>query len=391
MSSNTNLLHPAKVNVKQQIKVLKESVNAMMKFYLRSLKCLLACSGCITLLLLVASRYFWSQKSVQDNWKSPSFADHLPPNNSHSTSRYPFCIPGSLPHSEAELHELYDGVETFVMFIGYPRSSHSLLGAILDAHPEIIIPHEYHIIDKWDIYQEETLQSTGMQKYLLFYNLHSLSTWQATFGNRAREPAFLDDGVYSYNVPGAWQGTLSGKIKVIGDKKGGGTTMELTEKPHKFAILKEVEDTVGIPFKFLHVLRNPFDVISTWVLRLYNERLKVNDGKTKVNHPGAVDNAIKSFFELIETNDRIKQAYGDAVLDVFSHELILKPKETVETVCAFLGVACSEDYLSQAEKILYGKPSATRNTVVWTEDQKDRVLNEMQKYSFLRSFRFNEY
>ena len=130
-------------------------------------------------------------------------------------SRYPFCIPGSLPHSEAELHELYDGVETFVMFIGYPRSSHSLLGAILDAHPEIIIPHEYHIIDKWDIYQEETLQSTGMQKYLLFYNLHSLSTWQATFGNRAREPAFLDDGIYSYNVPGAWQGTLSGKIKVI--------------------------------------------------------------------------------------------------------------------------------------------------------------------------------
>lgn len=58
--------------------------------------------------------------------------------------------------------------------------------------------------------------------------------------------------------------------------------MELTEKPHKFAILKEVKDTVGIPFKFLHVLRNPFDVISTWVLRLYNERLKVNDGKTKV-------------------------------------------------------------------------------------------------------------
>lgn len=130
-------------------------------------------------------------------------------------SRYPFCIPGSLPHSEVELHELYDGVETFVMFIGYPRSSHSLLGAILDAHPEIIIPHEYHIIDKWDIYQEETLKSTGMQKYLLFYNLHSLSTWQATFGNRAREPAFLEDGIYSYNVPGAWQGTLSGKVKVI--------------------------------------------------------------------------------------------------------------------------------------------------------------------------------
>lgn len=59
--------------------------------------------------------------------------------------------------------------------------------------------------------------------------------------------------------------------------------MELTEKPEKFAILKELNDTLGIPLKFLHVIRNPFDVISTWVLRLFNIRHQVNDGKTQVN------------------------------------------------------------------------------------------------------------
>lgn len=58
--------------------------------------------------------------------------------------------------------------------------------------------------------------------------------------------------------------------------------MEITEKPEKFAILKEINETIGIPLKFLHVIRNPYDVISTWVLRLYNSRLEVNDGKTKV-------------------------------------------------------------------------------------------------------------
>ena len=70
---------------------------------------------------------------------------------------------------------------------------------------------------------------------------------------------------------------------MIGDKKGGGTTMELTEKPEKFAILKELNETLDIPLKFLHVIRNPFDVISTWVLRLFNVRRQVNDGKTQVN------------------------------------------------------------------------------------------------------------
>jgi len=71
-------------------------------------------------------------------------------------------------------------------------------------------------------------------------------------------------------------------LQVIGDKRGGGTTMELTEKPEKFSILKELNETLGIPLKFLHVIRNPYDIISTWVLRLFNVRLQVNDGETKV-------------------------------------------------------------------------------------------------------------
>ena len=49
--------------------------------------------------------------------------------------------------------------------------------------------------------------------------------------------------------------------------------MELTEKPEKFSILKDLNETLGIPLKFLHVIRNPFDIISTWVLRLFNVRL----------------------------------------------------------------------------------------------------------------------
>ena len=59
--------------------------------------------------------------------------------------------------------------------------------------------------------------------------------------------------------------------------------MELTEKPEKFVILKEINETVGIPLKFLHVIRNPFDVISTWVLRLYKARRRLNNGEIKAS------------------------------------------------------------------------------------------------------------
>jgi len=338
------------------------------------------------LVLLAAGRYLWNGPGA-----GPSFPEYSTSNQSSPVFQDSHCIPGSLPDSLTKLYELYDDVETFVMFIGYPRSSHSLVGSILDAHQEIIIPNEYHIIQRWNVYRDHALRNSDMKKYLLFYNLHSLSTWQAAFGVRAKKPVIIDDKIYSYHVPGAWQGTFNGKLKVIGDKRGGGTTMELTEKPEKFSILKELNETLGIPLKFLHVIRNPYDIISTWVLRLFNVRLQVNDGETKIDKPAALDNAIKSFFELIETNERIKQLYGDqAVLDILSHELILKPRETMKTICSFLRVKCIEDYLHQAENILFGKPSITRTTVVWTEEQKQRVYNEMKKYSFLQSFNFDE-
>lgn len=342
------------------------------------------------ILFTAAKYYFWSQ---DQNSQIEEIVTIVQPRLKSNDKRYlpeAICIPGGLPSTRGELFKLYDGVETFLMFIGYPRSSHSLVGALLDAHPQIIIPHEYHIVDKWDIYRDDALKTSGMQKYLLFYNLQSMSTWQATFGARAKEPAFLDDGINSYNVPGGWQGSFDGKIKIIGDKKGGGTTMELTEKPEKFVILREINETVGIPLKFLHVIRNPFDVISTWVLRLHNARLRVVNGESKINKPKSLDGAIKSFFELVDTNERIIQQYGDAVLNIMSQELISKPRDTMLRICVFLAVSCHDAYLAQTEKILFAKPSVTRKAVVWSKNQKERVQNEMLKYSYLRKFKFEE-
>ena len=41
-----------------------------------------------------------------------------------------------------------EGVEKFVLFVGYPRSGHSLIASVMDAHPDIVIAHEYLIFLK---------------------------------------------------------------------------------------------------------------------------------------------------------------------------------------------------------------------------------------------------
>ena len=122
----------------------------------------------------------------------------------------------SLSYSD-DLFKLYDGVKTFVMFIGYQRSSHSLVGAILDAHPEIIIPHEYGLMTKIKKYQ--SLNQSNLQRYALFYDLHHLSMHQALFGIRARinytKPiGKFSNTKYRYHVSGLWEGGYQKKIKV---------------------------------------------------------------------------------------------------------------------------------------------------------------------------------
>ena len=100
------------------------------------------------------------------------------------------------------------------MFIGYPRSSHSLVAAILDAHPEIIIPDEYDVMKKWKKYQSSTLKEKNLQKYQLFYDLHHCSTTQAVFGIRANNSILPERLFYRYHVPGLWQGGYQHRIKV---------------------------------------------------------------------------------------------------------------------------------------------------------------------------------
>lgn len=110
------------------------------------------------------------------------------------------------------------------MFIGYSQSIESLTGAILDAHPEILIPQVYDVIGNWKMYQHKSLQEAGQQKYMLFFDMHYLSTFQAVFRNHANKPSqfwlwtFNGGGVHYNFVPGAWQGTINGNVKVKSKK-----------------------------------------------------------------------------------------------------------------------------------------------------------------------------
>lgn len=177
----------------------------------------------------------------------------------------------------------------------------------------------------------------------------------------------------------------------MGDKKGGRTSELLSQDPSRIKDIEEIIKTVGAPVKFIHIVRNPFDNIATMLLRTTGGRDSVRKEGVKVNKSQILENCIKKYFNLTEANQRVRERFGDAVVDIPGRETVLRPKETLQKLCDHLGVTCSEDYKEKCSRILYGTPSVTRDKIVWTKEQKQRVTELMKKYPFLKDFSFDDY
>lgn len=104
----------------------------------------------------------------------------------------------------------YDSIEALVLFVGHPRSGHTLVAAILDSHPEMIISNEFNLLEKFQDFTKDPNEDIYSRRLRIFSELHSTSRRQTMSGSRApscRRP-------YTYNIPGSWQGKYKDKLKV---------------------------------------------------------------------------------------------------------------------------------------------------------------------------------
>ena len=126
-----------------------------------------------------------------------------------------------IPLSEENI----SGVKKFIFFIGYPRSSHSIIGSMMDAHPEVIIAHEYGLFRQWGGKFKKHHDCQFLYN-LLYKNSHNnaLHGW--------RSDAKEKKG-YDLEVGNTWQGAFK-KLRIIGDKAGAVTSHQYNSSPSQF-------------------------------------------------------------------------------------------------------------------------------------------------------------
>lgn len=248
-------------------------------------------------------------------------------------------------------------VQTCCCFVGHNKSGNSLLGALLDAHRDVVLSDEVDLLH----YVER-----GFRRDLLFSLAARGARAEARKGRvtaRRLEP-------YSYAVAEQWQGRTH-RPTVIGDSTAGTTTRRLGADPE--LLERTARAMPGIHVKLVQTIRNPFDPISVMMVR----------GRR------TFENSIDHYFAACDTLVALRDRAGDALLPVRYERLVADPRHGLARVCRFLGVTADGSYLDACAAVVKDRPDRSRDLVEWTGPWIEHVETRMAAYDFLGGYSYD--
>lgn len=234
-------------------------------------------------------------------------------------------------------HRMLADVQRFCLFVGYPRSGTTLVGAALNAHPEMVVANELDVL---------RYVRLGLRRHQLYGMLLRQDRRFSAAGHRWTG--------FDYAVPGQHQGRVD-HLRVIGDKRAGMSTNRLRARPD---LLDRLRRTVGVPLRVLHVVRSPFDTVATMARR----------------RGCGLDLAIDHYARLAVTVDEVRARLApDELVDVRYEAFIADPAGTLAALCASFGISAPDDYLAACAAIVRPAPSLSRNSTVWSASDRRTV------------------
>jgi hypothetical protein len=232
----------------------------------------------------------------------------------------------------------------FLSFCGYPRSGHTLVAAILNANPNCMISNQLNIFNNDKV----------NMNYIRSYSLIT-GTWKPT----TQVP----------HVP-------KQEITVVGDKTGHRTVEILNSTPQRLGMIKS---QIGVPLKWIHVVRNPFDNLTTWAKLNYEN----NKQRSQSQH---LNNVIEKYIKLNETIARLKRS--EDVLTVRHEYVITRMHNTLEEMANFLEISFDPIWRDNVRNTVWKKPRITRRQIPWTQKQKGIVHDIINQYDWFKGYDF---
>lgn len=279
-------------------------------------------------------------------------------------------------------------VRVFVFFVGYQRSGHSLVGSMLDAHPHVVVPHEFMLFQRLVDWNDTTL----FNRTKLYNELWLHSVRDATEGWRSgpRYEKAARKG-YTLAIGNSWHGRFT-QLKVIGDKSGGKASRVFHRKAAEFREAYErLRVAVGVPVRVLHVVRDPFDIIASDALYeaspVRGQRLQNVSALQKLANRKVLLARTHHLLTSVAAVEAMITACNMTVLEIHMADLLRDPRGALMQLCAFVGIDCFEDYVkSCAAKVVPLPASPVQDLVDWPQELRSYIIQELSRYPFFRRY-----
>ena len=235
--------------------------------------------------------------------------------------------------------------------VGFHRSGSSLVGDLLDGHPNMIVSNEAGVIRKYI-----QGQITSREQFLALIIKNSV-----TSGTRKN---FIASQKKHKN------------LEIIGDKHSGNNLTSLISKRHNN--IEKVKEFVGLPIKFLFTIRNPYDMVSSMITTVPDWQVdEERKNEQVIKYFGRWSRQSKLFFEYVP---------ADKIFIIRNEDFIANPSKMMEGVCDFLGVDKIPSYIEDCISAVYRIPSKSRERLNWGPQIKAQVATLIEEYEFFDGY-----
>ena len=236
--------------------------------------------------------------------------------------------------------------KTFCLVIGNSRSGSTILGSIVDAHPNAVVANE-------------TMASQafwkGMGKGEILGEIIENSSANYRSGRQSED--------YQYQIGASPEAKSS--VCVYGDKIWNPATLLLHGD---YDLISRLGNQLAARVVLIASIRNPFDTIATMHRR----------------SQAPVKDRIRWFFMHCEALAALEEKTIQPNYLISYHEhLIDCPDEEISRICRALMLPLDHQHLENVKRLLYKRPKQSGAAIDWTVADVDDVLERMQRFPFL--------
>lgn len=262
-------------------------------------------------------------------------------------------------------------LRSFVMFIGFGRSGHSIVGQIINAHPNALIADEAPIFDELGRspsleqtidYLKERDRAFALRWFNKDSPIHRSAPLSRLFRPRGKRRNF--------RFPGLYQGFVK-LPSVIGNSKAGYTSRHIAQDPD---LIPAYEESVGLPMKFVCIMRNPFDMIASGMRR----------------REASFDDICSNFEEMSDYVQRSLSNLGDRpVLMLRQEDFLSDASAGIDRLFSFLELPVATDFKDIIRGRLFTEPQKSRYGNPAVAENRARVETLIAQHDFFEGYSYD--